>query len=182
MIVPSVSIWNAGFQHDVVSFQAISDALNFLLDPPECEVNQTTTQSIATGLTTATAVSFNSATTDNDGMWDSAHPTYITIQTPGWYEVEWAVSWATKSTDTTIRTQALYLNQSFGIAAAIAYNDYVNDSGTTPQIWQSYDLFLATGDKLSVGLMQNTGTSLSTASSATLKDQQTFLRVRWASL
>lgn len=182
MILPDVSMWNAGTQHDESTFNAVSYAMAFLLNPPECEVNQTAAQTIATGTSTATAVTFDSVTKDNDGMWDAAHPTYITIQTSGWYEVEWAVSWATKSSDTTIRIQALYLNGSFGISASLAYNEYVNDSVTTPQIWQSFDLYLTNGDTLSLGLMQGTGANLNTASHATTKDLQTFLRVRWASL
>lgn len=182
MELPDISRWNAGAEHDEDMFNDVSYALNFLLEPPECRVDQTSTQAIATGVTTATAVTFQSAAFDTDGMWDVAHPTYITINTPGWYEVEFAVSWATKTTDTTLRIQSLYLNGDFAINSSICYGEFINDSVTTPQISQSYDMFLSDGDQLSLGLMQNTGSSLSTASSASVKDQLTFLRVRWASL
>lgn len=174
-------MWNAGTQHDETTFNAVSYALNFLLTPPEVEVNQTSAQAIATGTATATPITFDSVTTDTDDMWDPAHPTYVTVQTPGWYECEWAVSWATKA-DTTIRIQPLYINGAFAIANSFGYNVFVNDSGPTPQVRMSYDLFLNIGDQVSLGLMQASGASLSTASSGTLKDQQTFLRLRWASL
>lgn len=182
MELPDISMWNAGSEHDEDSFNAVSYALDFLLEPPEAEINQTATQSIPTGSTTATPVTFHSATKDNDDMWDSATPTYLTVQTPGWYEAEWAVSWAAK-TDETLRSQALYLNGSYAIGAAICYNEFINATGSNkPQIWQSYDLFLNVGDRVAVGLIQTTGAALSTASSATDPLQQTFLRLRWASL
>jgi hypothetical protein len=180
--LPDIGMWNAGKQHDEEMFNAVSYALNFLLEPPEVKVDQTAAQSIPTGITTATAVTLDTVVKDNDGMWDAAHPTYVTVQTSGWYEAEWAASWATKSSDTTIRIQALYLNGNFAIANSTGYNDYVNDSVTTPEVWMTYDLFLVAGDQVSLGLMQGSGASLNTASSGSLKDQRTFLRLRWASL
>jgi hypothetical protein len=183
MELPDLSGWNAGAEHDEDMFNAVSYAFNFLLDPPECRVNQTSVQSIPTGTTTATAITFQSASVDNDGMWDGAHNTYITIQTPGWYEVEFAVAWATKTTDTTLRGHGLYVNGAFTFATSVfAYNEIVNDSTTTPQPSMSYDMFLNTGDQLSLGVIQGSGAGLNTASSASVKDQQTFLRIRWASL
>lgn len=182
MDLPDISMWNAGTEHDEDTFNAIADALKFLLDPPQAEINQTTTQSIATGTTTATPVTFQSATMDNDDMWDVTTPTILTVQTPGWYEAEWAVSWAAK-TDETLRSSSLYLNGSYGIGAAVCYSEFINASGTNkPQIWQSYDLFLNAGDTVAVGLLQSTGAALSTASSASDPLFQTFLRLRWASL
>jgi hypothetical protein len=181
--LPDLTKWNAGDQHDEDMFNAVSYALNFLLSPPECCVSQTSAQSIPNGVVTATPITFDTLVKDNDGMWASGHPTYITIQTPGWYEIEWAVSWASKqSGDTTIRLQSLYLNGAYGIDSSYAYNDFVNDASITPSVWLTYDLFLNPGYQLSLGVMQGTGASLSTASSPTAKDKQTFLRVRWASL
>jgi hypothetical protein len=181
MDLPDISAWNAGQEHDEAEFNDLSYALSFLLNPPECVVQQTAVQAIPNGTTTATAVRWDAAVKDNDGMFDASTPTYITIQTPGWYEIEWAVSWGTKA-DATIRIQPLFLNGAYGIGSAIAYNEYGNDSGTTPQVWMVYDTFLNVGDQLAVGLMQSSGANLNTASSATLQDQQTFLHVRWASL
>lgn len=181
MELPNLSMWDAGTQHDETTFNAVSDVLNFLLAPPECRVDQTSAQSIPTGVTTATAITFDTLVKDTDGMWDSGHPTYITIQTPGWYEIEWAVSWATKTSDTTIRIQNMFLNGDLDIDSSYAYNEFVNNASPTPDIWQTYDMFLNQGDQLTLGVFQGTGASLSTSSS-TAKDHQTFLRVRWASL
>jgi hypothetical protein len=182
MELPDLNMWNAGTAHDQTTFNAVSYALNFLLAPPECRVDQTSAQAIATGVITATPITFDTLVKDNDGMWDSSHPTYLTIQTPGWYEIEWAVCWATKTSDTTIRIQNLFLNGDYAIDSSYAYNEFVNFSSPTPEIWQSYDMFLNQGDQLSLGVFQGTGASLSTASSGTAKDKQTFLRLRWASL
>jgi hypothetical protein len=181
VILPSVAQWNAGDQHDADMFNAVSYTFGFLLNPPECEIRQNAAQSIPNNVTTATAITFATAPRDNDQMWDGANPTYVTVKTPGWYEAEWAVSWATKA-DTTQRMQCVYVNGVFAAVNSFGYNMFINDSTTTPQIWMTYDLFLNIGDRVSVGLMQGTGSALSTASSSTLKDQQTFLRLRWASL
>lgn len=182
MILPDVTTWSAGMEHDEEAFNSVSYALDFLLSPPEAMVRQTSAQAITTGTSTATPITFHSMVLDNDGMWNAAAPTKLTVQTGGWYEAEWAVSWATKAADTTIRIQALYLNGVLTIANSLAYNEFVNDAGTTPQIWMSYDLFLNQGDEVYLGVMQGSGANLSTASHATTKDLQTFLRLRWASL
>lgn len=180
MELPSLQPWSAGMEHDEDAFNAVTYALNFLLDPPECRVNQTSTQSIP-NVSPVTYLTFNSASKDNDGMWDSGHPTYITIQTSGWYEIEWAVCWATKA-DTTLRAQPLMVNGATALSAGYAYNSYLNTGGTNPQTSWSYDMFLSEGDQLAIGVVQLTGASLSTASSGSIKNQQTFLHVRWASL
>jgi hypothetical protein len=183
MELPNISAWNAGAEHDEDMFNAVSYAINFLLAPPECRVNQTSAQSIANNTTTATAISFNSASIDNDGMWNSGTPTYITIQTPGWYECEFAIAFPTHAGETLVRGYGLYLNGNLTYGSGTyAYNEFINDQSTNPQPVVTYDMFLNTGDQVMVGVIQGSGVSLSTVSSASIKDQQTFLRVRWASL
>ena len=182
MNLPDLSVWQAGMEHDETAFNAVSYAINFLLDPPECRIDQTTVAtSVANSITTCTAITFQSASLDNDGMWNAATPTYLTIQTPGWYEVEFAMCWATKA-DTTLRMQGLTFNQDLALNSQIALGYYINDGATTPQIRQSYDMFLNTGDKLGLGALQNSGASLNSAPSASIKDQQIYLRVRWSAL
>lgn len=181
MELPDLSAWQAGMEHDEEAFNAVTYALNFLLDPPECRINQTTAQAVANSTTTNTAMTFQSASLDNDGMWDAGHPTYLTIQTPGWYEVEFAMCWATKA-DTTLRTQALTFNGDLALNSGVATAYYINDGAATPQISQSYDMFLNTGDQLGLGALQNSGASLNSAPSASIKDQQIYLRVRWSAL
>ncbi len=184
MDLPNIALWNAGAEHDADTFNDLSDAQRFLLNPPEVCVRQTVAQSIPVGLTNATALTFDTKERDNEDpvSWDAATPTYITIQTPGWYEIEWAVSWATRA-DNTLRLSSPYLNGVMGRAVnSVALSSYLDVGATTPQIWQTYDAFLNVGDKVSLGVCHASATALSTASSPTLSDQQTFLRVRWASL
>lgn len=180
VILPTVSSWNAGELHDESMFDAVSYALKFLLDPPEVEVIQTTTQSIPTGFVSGTPLTFQSAVKDNDGAWNASTPTFVTVQTPGWYEAEWATAWATLA-DTTVRISGLYLNGNFLNAAMLGYGDFINNTTTVPEVWMSYDLFLNTGDQVSLGLMQGSAGALSTSSSL-VSDQRTFMRLRWASL
>lgn len=182
MNLPDIESWSAGSAHDETTFNAVSDALNFLLNPPEAKVVQTAAQSIPNGTATATPITWSSVVFDNDDMWDSSTPTILTIQTPGWYEVEWALAFAGRA-DALLRSGALYLNGVYSIASAIAYNDFINDGTTaTPEMWLSYDYFFNTGDTVALGALQNSGSSLNTASSSSDALSQTFLRLRWASL
>lgn len=183
MNLPDISVWNAGVQHDEDTFNAVTYALEFLLNPPEAKVIQTSAQSIATGATTATAISWSSKVLDNDGMWNAATPTVLTVQTPGWYEAEWAVAFAGHA-DLFLRAHGLFVSaSSFALGNAIAYNDYEVDNTTaTPEMWGSYDLFLNAGDTVAVGVVQTSGSALNTASSSTDATSQTFLRLRWSSL
>jgi len=181
MELPTLSQWDAGMEHDEDAFNEVSYALSFLLNPPEIVVKQTAAQSIASGTTNLVAITFDTLTKDNDSMWAAGTPTIVTVQTPGWYEIEYAVSWATKSSDQTLRGLALCLNGVMPLGNAIGYAEFINDSVTTPQLWQTYDYFFNVGDTVTLGVIQNSGSALSTASSASLLDQQTFLRLRWAS-
>ncbi len=179
MELPNLAMWNAGAEHDAETFNELSYALSFVLSPPECCVRQTSAQSLAPG--GVRAISFSGADRDNDGMWDAGTPTLITIQTSGWYELEWAVSFATRS-DSTSRATSIYLNGNLTSDAAYCYYNYFDVSSSTPQLWQTYDLFLNAGDTVHLGASHGSATALNTASSSTLADQQTFLRARWASL
>ena len=183
MELPNLARWSAGDQHDEDMFNDVSYALNFLLNPPECRVEQTTAQSIATGVATATSITFQNVNIDNDGMWNAGTPSLITIQTSGWYEIEFAVSWATKSSDATVRFSGLVVNGANAAASIVAWTEFMNDSSPTPDMVTTYDYFFSTGDTVALGAMQNTGANLNTGSTSPVtKDQQTYLRVRWASL
>lgn len=182
MQLPNVQQWNSGMIHDEVLFNDLQYAMTFLLSPPEAEIHQTAAQSIPNGTTTGTPITFDSVTKDNDGMWNASAPTRLTINTTGWYELEWAVHWAAVSDDT-IRIQAVSLNGALAIGSLIGYYDHVNASGTaTPEVRVCYDYFLNAGDYIQLAVMQGTGSSLSTASSGTVATDQTFLRARWSSM
>lgn len=181
MQVPNPTRWTAGMLHDEVLFNEVSDALTFLLNPPEAEVHQTVVQSIPNGTTTATPITLDTVTTDNDGMFSAGQPTRLTINTPGWYECFYAVHWASKA-DNTIRSMGIALNGVLAIGSLIGYYDHVNDSGTTPEVWVTYDAYFKVGDYVQLGVLQGSGAALSTASDGTNATNQTFLRVRWSSL
>lgn len=181
VIVPDSNLWNAGMLTDEQLFDSLSYALNFLLSPPEVVVVQTTAQAIASNGGTATFITFQSSTRDTDGMWNAGTPNLVTVQTPGWYEAEWAVIWASKA-DTTSRVQSISVNGNTDVNFMMPYADYVNVSGgVTPEVWMNYDLFLNAGDTVSLAVNQTSGASLSTASASGDATAQTFLRLRWAS-
>ena len=175
--LPNLTPWYAGVELDEEAMNALSYAQAFLLSPPEVEVKQTSAQSISTGSTTATLITWSSETKDTDTMWSSG--TNVTVHTTGWYEVEWAVKWATKA-DNTGRWAGIALNGDVQATNLLGISDYVNDSGTAPEIRGCYDIYLTSGDYIGLAVMQASGASLSTGSSSA-NNSQTMLRARWSS-
>lgn len=180
MDLPNIGSWTAGTGHDDEQFNALSYAQRFLLDPPEAEVRQTSAQSIPTGIVTATALTFDTEVKDNDALWVVGDPTKLTINTNGWYEIGWAVKWATKA-DTTIRIAGIAVNGVLTVASLTGMYDAVNESGTAPQLRGNYDMYLTDDDYIQLAVAQSSGSALSTGSGAGATSR-TMLRVRWSSM
>lgn len=186
MDLPNVEKWNAGTMLDEELLNELAYAQRMLFDPAEVHITQTIPQSIPNGTTTGTLIDFDYVLKSNDDMlgdpdgpWD-----FVTVQTSGWYEASFGVVWAAKA-DTTLRGHFLILNGATAQTSGIGYADHVNDStvvGNTPQTWYNYDLFLNAGDTISLGVIQSSGSALSTGSEFAQPLSQTFLHLRWASL
>jgi hypothetical protein len=89
MTVPSVPSIPAGVIATSAQMNQLSACCTFILGKPVARVVATTgSRAIAT---TATAIQFDSASFDPDGMWNVSNPTQLTIQTPGWYKVRYSV-------------------------------------------------------------------------------------------
>ncbi len=80
--VPTPYTATAGDKLSAVTFNAgVKDPLNFLLDPPRCEVAMTANTAITSSLT---LVTWDNEITDNDNMHNTAsQQSRIVIQTPG---------------------------------------------------------------------------------------------------
>lgn len=96
MTVPSIPSLPAGHIVTLSDMQALSSAATFLLTKPIVLIEQVASaQSI--GTSPATLNNFTSAGViyDTDGMWASANPSRLTVQTPGWYRASYAVNCGT---------------------------------------------------------------------------------------
>jgi hypothetical protein len=83
--VPVTRLWTTG---EIVTAAMmndnVTDVLNFLLQPPLCEVEQSVAQSI--GNNSFTALTFTTEIVDNSGMHSTSSNTErITAVYPGWY-------------------------------------------------------------------------------------------------
>jgi hypothetical protein len=87
--IPPVHHWTAGEAMNDERMNEVTDAINWIRNPPMVHVSrQLTNQSIA--VTTWTSVSFDTLDNNYDpyGMFDPGTPTQITCTVPGWYMVE----------------------------------------------------------------------------------------------
>lgn len=90
MTIPTLPSLPAGYVATSTDMNNLSAACTFLLTKPLTRVHDAAgTLAIATS---ATAVPFNTADYDTDGMWSSGSNTKLTVQTPGWYKVAYAIS------------------------------------------------------------------------------------------
>lgn len=90
LAVPSVPRLDAGHVVQQSELTQLCSAASFLLAPPMTKVlDETGGAAIAT---TASLVNFTNALYDVDGAWAAGNPGRLTIQTPGWYKVRYAVN------------------------------------------------------------------------------------------
>lgn len=149
----------AGHVATLADMQNLTAAVTFLLNRPMTRVRD------ATGgvsiLTTATTVTFTTADFDTDGMWNSGNPDRLTIQTPGWYRVRYAVTCGTAMTYSSQVVSVTGANnpRGSGITSSPRWSGYGNTNGgisCRPRgcgIWPAY---LYAGDFLKVQIFGST--------------------------
>jgi len=93
MAIPVLPSLPAGYVVQLADLQALVNAASFALNKPIVKVSDTTGGQAIT--TTFVAVSFTGRIFDPDGMWVIAHPTRLTVQTPGWYSVRYGINCGT---------------------------------------------------------------------------------------
>ena len=103
MKLPTVTKWTAGDQTDASMLNEVSYALDFAMSPPEAWVVRNSTQLNVTPSATwisvplTTTVIDTGAAVGDSPVWDSANPTRMTLWTPGWYDLEGNVHWASNT-------------------------------------------------------------------------------------
>jgi hypothetical protein len=156
--VPSPRTWTAGELVTAAYMNGLRDALNFLLNPPVGEFQQTVAQSVATG--SWTDLTFDGETIDSD----NAHSTVTntpryTVQTPGMFQFSGGGSWALNAS--AVRRGARWsLN-----GAAVTQGDTVGPGVvnlSSNVVARTIKLLLVVGDFVTLQGFQDTGGALLT--------------------
>lgn len=103
MTIPVIPAMPAGYIATAADMNNLAYGAQFLLNKPMARVHDT-----AGGLaiaTTGTDIVYGAADFDTDGMWNIASNTRLTVQTPGFYKVEYWIS-LTVASGSTINANA----------------------------------------------------------------------------
>lgn len=170
MAVPSLTAWTAAAKVTASKLNAIHDAVNFLLDPPRCQVFNSVGQAFANGAVAA-ALNFNSENYDTDGMHDPVtNNSRITFVTPGLYHL--SVYLDLPAATYTIYQVQLRLNGT----TSIRTQDFVNPGGGIVRF--PFERPFAANDYIEVLFTQTSGASRTTAAG----NNTTGLTARWVAL
>jgi beta-mannanase len=88
--IPSLPTLPAGYVVQVSDMNALSNAASFLMSRPITRIHDGVGgQSVGT---TKVPVTFSAADFDSTGMWNSTFPAQLTVITPGYYKVSYAIA------------------------------------------------------------------------------------------
>ena len=157
--VPNPRTAVAGEFETAAMMNLFRDAINFLTNRPRAALYQTTAQSVANAVWTAT--SFDSTLLDTyGGHSNTTNNSRYTAQVPGWYSLRCGGGWVTGAAGGG-RGASIYKNGAFYTAGAAVVGS-TNVIHSTPV---SKDVFLAVGDYVELFVWQNSGGALNTAGS-----------------
>lgn len=184
MQLPRTEPWLAGStQPSEVEFNELEYAFQFLLRPPQCIIYQTTVQNIASGASVAATNMTALVDTESEvssgvtKMWDSVNNNRITVQTPGWYEVEYATAWITGGGGDR-RARWVSINNS-GFAGEY---DEIASAAIPNEGRNMIEWFFNTGDYMTLGLTQASGSARDTQVTGFPWNRRCYLRAKWVSL
>jgi len=90
LTIPTIPDFPAGYVATLTDMQNLSSAVNFALNKPATRIIDATAGATI-GTSFALAV-WTGTTFDVDGMWNSATPNRLTIQTPGFYKLRYGIN------------------------------------------------------------------------------------------
>ena len=102
MTIPTIPTMPAGYVVQAADMNNLAYGATFLLTKPIVRVRDAAGSQAVT--VTFTSVAFNTKDFDTDGMWSSGSNTLLTIQTPGFYKVSYAVDALAASTSVPMNT------------------------------------------------------------------------------
>lgn len=170
MAVPSLTAWTAAAKVTASKLNAIHDAVNFLLDPPRCQIFQSAGQSFTDGAALA-VVAFNSESYDTASMHDPVtNNSRITFTTAGTYLLSVYIDLPT-ATYTVFEIQ-LRLN---GVSSLRTQN-FVNPPGGIVRF--PFERAFAAGDYVEMLFRQTSGANRTNS----FGNNTTGMTARWVAL
>lgn len=103
-VLPTLPNIVAGAVVQPSDLNAIGNACNFLLNKPIAVVRDGTGGVVFS--TAGALVTYTIVSEDSDGMWNAANPNRLTVQTPGWYRLRYAVSVVTGTSGDAVNAAA----------------------------------------------------------------------------
>lgn len=143
----------AGQIATATDLNAMASVVNFLSDKPVIRVHASTGGRAIS--TSGSAITWDASAFDNSGMYNSADPTYLTVQVPGWYKVRYTI--AASNTSGVLNGYGSVLSggvtsperlPSFGVAVSSVPQLIIGASGLWP--W-----YLNEGDQITIYGMAN---------------------------
>lgn len=177
--VPTQRVWANGDAANTTNMNgSVSDPLEFLLNPPHCNLRRTTTQSIATA-GAGTAVSFDTEDVDTDmdgvgGHSTVTNPSRFTARYPGWYQVSGGAGWVNNATG----KRAAWLSKNGTSINGSEQIGPASGTGATTVATRTIEVQLATGDYIELIVFQDSGGALNTSANTI---EQPHLTCRWVS-
>lgn len=161
MAVPAISYVTAGARLLATYQNSIKDYLDYLLNPPGCQVYRTVAGSLATA-TWSAGIGLDAEDFDRDGMHNPVtNNSRVTIQTAGRYRITARHSWAASSTGT--RTLMVRLNAAGSDSGGTEL--FRGTTAGSAVVYTSHDatstVNLGSGDYIEYFAWQNSGGSLS---------------------
>jgi hypothetical protein len=155
--VPVPRTFTVGETETAAYFNAVRDALNFLLNPPVFKGIQATTQAIASGAWTSIALD-SSSVDSYTGHSNVTNNSRYTAQVAGWYWAEGYVAW--QATGATCRFDSSIFRNG---AAVPGSSQFLVKPGTDlAAISASTLTYLAVGDYVEMNGRQSSGGSINT--------------------
>lgn len=186
MNLPVLNPYLAGTEVTADMLNEVNQAIEFLLDPPECHVVATSAQTIANN--TSTMVTLHQVIKDNERdkgftpMWAVGNPTRITVRTAGWYEIEYTCPMAA-STDSKKVEMALRFNAGGTLYGRQDQMNSVSGTNSTRTPRGIYNRFFNAGEYAELRIWHNKGSNRDTLiESGTITDNRPSLRLKWVSL
>jgi hypothetical protein len=149
--VPAVPTFAAGQKLTAAALTTLAQATTFAIARPCAIATRTTTQSIPN--TTRTAVTFDTESYDNDGLF-TAGTTTITITRAGVWEIESFVAFASNATG--MRWNAIFIN---GVLIQESASVPATGGNSTPVLCYMKRV-LVVGDAVTTQVLQSSGGAL----------------------
>lgn len=177
MKLPTVARWSAGDQPDAAMFNDMSYSLNFAMSPPEAWVvrngaGQSVTLNVFTPINFTHIIIDTGADAGDDPVWESFEPAKVYMKTPGWYDIEGNIHWAS-STDNLRRIITVAHNGTHRFR-----NDIVSRADMKQRVSGMW--FLNAGDYLELYAFSSSTTSL--AADPGQNSLRAGLKLRWFSM